>query len=162
MPPTIGFILDRELLSRREVEDLIRATKGAVTFIKGRMFENYLLNPQAIASVINSIPDFSPTPLEVDVVDRWISDHRWDNEFFDQLPPVHERSPDFWVNEVDAGLLLRRMFEQLSEHRVRYDKPRHGLALTAWICSNNVREFDEIVAVISTLLHSSETKTVAA
>jgi hypothetical protein len=158
MPPTVGFILDRELLTPADIADLKRQTKDLVTFTQRRMFENYLLNARAIASVVNSIAGFSPTSLEVEVVDNWISEHRWDKEFFNKVPPEADRSTEFWLRQVDAGLLLQRMFEQLSEQRVRYDKPRHGLALTAWICSNNVREFDEIVGVVSKLLATSPDK----
>ncbi len=154
MPPTVGFILDRELLTPTEIEDLKRQTKGLVTFTERRMFENYLLDARAIASLVNSIDGFSPTPVGVNAVKNWISQHQWDAEVFKQVPIPASRTIEVWLCEVDGGLFLQRMFDELSEHRVRYDKPRHGLALTAWICSNDVRQFDEIVGVVSKLLGS--------
>jgi hypothetical protein len=54
MPPAIGFIFDRELRSRSEIEDITRQSHGAVSFLPSRMYENYLLVPEAIVSVLSA------------------------------------------------------------------------------------------------------------
>jgi hypothetical protein len=152
MPPTVGFVFDRELLTPSEIEDLKRETGGAVAFTQRRMFENYLLNPEAITVVINSINGFAPTPVTTEAVRSWMTEHRWDKEFFNELPPEPMRSAATWQRDVNGGQFLQRLFSELSEKRVEYDKPRHGLALTTWMCNNAIHDFDEIVAVVSYLL----------
>jgi hypothetical protein len=157
MPPTVGFLLDREQLKPSTIEDLQRQSKGLLAFTRRRMFENYLLNVAAIASVMNSIDGFSPILIDEAFITNWLSNHKWDKELFGRVPSKGERSAEAWLREIDGGRLLQRMFDELSEERVRYDKARHGLALTAWICGNAVHEFDEIVDVVSNLLRISAT-----
>lgn len=62
LPPAVGFIFDREGRSKREIQDLKRESKDdrgrpQVYFLARRMYENYLLNPQAIAEVVSEIPN---------------------------------------------------------------------------------------------------------
>lgn len=52
-PPAIGFIFDREGRSEKVIEDLRKRSQSPVEFLPRRMYENYLLHPKAIASVIN-------------------------------------------------------------------------------------------------------------
>src|SRR5262249_32927254 len=58
MPPAIGFIFDPEGLTARDKEDIQRQSRGLVAFLPRRMFENYLLNPDAICAVMNGIEGF--------------------------------------------------------------------------------------------------------
>ncbi len=63
MPPAIGFIFDQEGRSQQEQEDLIRQSQGSVEFLKRRMYENYLINPDAISFVISQIEGFRESPV---------------------------------------------------------------------------------------------------
>ncbi|NES22407.1 MAG: ATP-binding protein [Symploca sp. SIO3E6] len=53
LPPTIGFVFDREQRSEQEMKDLQKRCSNPVEFLPRRMYENYLLHPEAIAAVIN-------------------------------------------------------------------------------------------------------------
>src|ERR1043166_8553738 len=59
LPPAIAFIFDREGRSEQGRADLKRQSEGAVKFTARRMYENYLLNPQAIAEIVSAIENFS-------------------------------------------------------------------------------------------------------
>ena len=52
-PPAVGFIFDKECLSDSDIEALERRKPHPLKFIKRRMYENYLLHPDAIAFVLN-------------------------------------------------------------------------------------------------------------
>jgi hypothetical protein len=53
IPPSIAFIFDREGRSDREIEDLTRQGAGRIFVLRRMMYENYLLDNEAIAAVIN-------------------------------------------------------------------------------------------------------------
>ena len=40
------------------------------------------------------------------------------------------------------------IFKELSAQRARYDKVKHGVALTTWICANAFESFREIADLI--------------
>lgn len=51
LPPAVGFIFDRENRRDEDRERLSRESDGAIHLIPRRMYENYLLDPDAIAAV---------------------------------------------------------------------------------------------------------------
>ncbi|HWY84008.1 MAG TPA: AAA family ATPase [Roseiarcus sp.] len=53
IPPSIAFIFDREGRSEREISDLKRQGGGRVFVLQRMMYENYLIDGEAIAAVIN-------------------------------------------------------------------------------------------------------------
>lgn len=55
IPPAVGFIFDRESKSNPEIQDLVRQSGGLIHFLRRKLFENYLLEPQAIANVLNEL-----------------------------------------------------------------------------------------------------------
>ena len=60
LPPTVGFIFDRECRSAAEQREISRRLGPRVEFLHKRMYENYLLDAKALESVVNGIDDYSP------------------------------------------------------------------------------------------------------
>lgn len=52
LPKSIGFIFDREGRSDAEIEDLKRESKGAAHVLPHRLYENYLIVPEAILALL--------------------------------------------------------------------------------------------------------------
>ena len=76
----------------------------------------------------------------------WLDRARWNARYFEALPL--ERTFDAWLREVHGAKLLGDLFNQLSEHRVNYDKVQHGVALTDWILEHvpeDLREIGDLV-----------------
>lgn len=71
MPPAIAFSFDREGRSETEREDLIRMSDGIAHFLPRRMYENYLLDPDAIATVLSK-EDRENAEINVKQVREWI------------------------------------------------------------------------------------------
>ena len=144
LPPAIAFIFDREGRSEADQEDLRR--RGKIHFTPRRMYENYLLNPEAIAAIASNTADFRTSPLTEGEVLAWLDRARWNARYFEALPL--ERTFDAWLREVHGAKLLGDLFNQLSEHRVNYDKVQHGVALTDWILEHvpeDLREIGDLV-----------------
>ncbi len=130
LPPSIGFVFDREGRTEREIEDLERESRGDVHFLNRRMFENYLLNPSAIAEVTSSIEGFRGTPVTVEEIENWLREHKWNTEYFNSVPRQNDRAEQIWLEKVYGTKILENLFKTFSENRVIYRKVEHGLALT--------------------------------
>ena len=109
------------------------------------MYENYLLNPRAIAEVANLIEGFRVQPLTADEVRTVIDSRLRDPDYF----CAPEKMGD--AAKVDAGRILEELFNHFSETRVSYEKVGHGVALTEWLINNtpgDLREISELLAKV--------------
>lgn len=134
MPPAVGFIFDRECRTEDQMTDLRRSSRGLVTFLPCRMFENYLLHPAAIANLCNSIQGFREQRIAEEEVGGLIDSHCANAAYFCHHVLPEEGSAR--RGEVDAARLLGDLFSSLSENRVSYDKVKHGEALTKWLIAH--------------------------
>jgi predicted ATPase len=62
LPPAVGFILDQECRSESAKKELFKLSGELAIFLPRRMYENYLLNPNAIVEVANTIEGFRSAP----------------------------------------------------------------------------------------------------
>src|SRR5262249_22035475 len=81
LPPSIGFIFDREDRSDRDRAELESESDGLVRFTSRKMFENFLLNAEAIAHVLNELDTERNAPVSHRDVEQWIDEHRWDDRY---------------------------------------------------------------------------------
>lgn len=153
LPPAVGFIFDRDGRSATEQSDLIRESKGAVSFLGRRMYENYLLDSNAIVAVASHIPGFSDlTPTNVAA---WIEGHAWDSRYWEEAVPEAERSSERLSREVDAASLLSDLFSDLSDSKAIYRKVEHGVALTRWFLDNQPEALSEVIELLKPVLDST-------
>jgi len=152
IPPAIGFIFDREGRSQKDQEDLIRQSRGKVVFLPRRMYENYLLNPYAIAVVASQIEGFRDTPITPEEVERWLQSNHSDRKYYDSNISEAERTGDGWMQNVRGAKLLADIFKEFSEPRLEYDKVKYGMALTEWILEHTPDDLAEVANVIDSRL----------
>jgi len=151
LPQTAGLSLDgdkRDLSSK----DILRRAFGVIpTFLTRRCYENYLLHPLAISSLLNTLPGFQTESTTQEAVAAWMN--------------VRGRSPAFkasehapfspsWYVEVDAPSLLEALFQDLSAAKEIYRKPLHSIELTRWLLEHDVKSIDELVNYVVALLPS--------
>jgi hypothetical protein len=145
----LGFSFDQEGRTEQERDDLTKNSGGAIRFIPRRMFENFLLNPKAIFSVLSaSDSERNPRLTENDVAD-WISANGKKEKYF----PVDGKD---WLREVNAVKLLQDLFNELSETRVAFDKLKHGVKITEWIINCSIGDFKELSNFIKELLQKRD------
>jgi len=153
LPAAVGFIFDRE---ERTPEEMARATdesRGLVSFLTRRTYENFLLNGDGIAAVLNALPAFEANPTTGDRVREWIAAHGDDVRY-----SRHARADDEarWTSEVDAPRLLAAMFQELSETREAFSKTRDSVALTVWLLENAPEALREVAELIRAKLLPQE------
>ncbi len=155
LPPAVGFVFDREDRSESDREDLVRQSRGKVSFTNRRMYENYLLNPRAIAAVASEIEGFREgCDMEPKEIEGWLEDHRWKDKYFEKKVEEDSRTGRIWLSDVHGAKLLKDLFQDLSETRVSYDKVVHGSALTRWLCDEAPEDLQELARLIKERLDS--------
>lgn len=148
LPPAIGFIFDRENRNDQQQRELIRRSKNRLSFLPRRMYENYLLNVDAITQVINSYDRDRAFPLANAEVQEFFEDHHLSPNYFDAAP-----EEETWRENIDGARFLAECFKHFTDTRIHYDKVTHGHELTKWICANSRQEFRQLNGVIETRLH---------
>ena len=151
LPPAIGFILDRECRTQQKQNELQNKSDGLVRFISRRMYENYLLNPLAIATVVNAIEHFRENSVTEQEVRQLIKVMQQDQRYFcrGEIPRDAQRR----LEEIDAAAVLNDIFSGLSETRVVFNKVEHSVALTEWILEHCPEDLREIVDLLENALN---------
>ena len=152
-PPTLCFALDRETRSAQEIEDMVREAGTIVQFLPRRTYENYLLHPGAIASVLNTLSTFKERPLDSSVVDAWVAEHGSRRHYVDG--DLISGSPD-WLKKVNAPKLLKDLFQHISEGKESFDKLTHSVELTKWLIANEPGFLQELADYVRKLIPVSE------
>jgi predicted ATPase len=147
LPPALAFILDRETRTPQEIKELVTQSNDRAMFLQKRMFENYLLRPAAIASVMNSIEGFREQPVTEGEIEGKIRAKAQENAFFS---PIAAQSD--WAKMINAGKLLFSLFGELSEHRVEYRKTEHSVMLTQWLLDKHPEDLSEVAEVLTAAL----------
>jgi hypothetical protein len=152
LPTTVAIILDRESRSQSEMDDLTRESSGLIKFLPRRTYENYLLDAEGITAVLNKLPTFRETIVEITTVHKWLADHAEESRYFSPYyNPVPMDDPN-WAANINAPKLLADLFSDLSETKEEYRKMEHSIGVTEWLLENRRKNFDELTAFLSTVL----------
>ena len=156
LPPAVGFIFDREGRNERERNDLVRESRGSAHFLPRRMYENYLLNPEAIAAVaaacIEEVVAEPVDPVTTERVIAWLAEYYRDQENLGRAPGERLRQTDEWLSEAHGAKLLSALFRDFSQSQVLYEKVAHGEALTKWILKHSPEDLQEVGNLIDAAL----------
>lgn len=154
LPPALGFILDDEGRSSQQKTEIEHKSHERAFFIPRRMYENYLLNPEAIATVANQIEGFRETPLTSNEVRALLEAKRDDAKYYRPLA-VPATADDQWITTIHGARVLADIFSELSEARVSYDKLRHSGAITEWLIEHTPEDLREIADLLEQILTQS-------
>ncbi len=136
-----------------EMEDLKRQSGDRMTFLPRRMFENYLLNPAAIAEVLNRLDEGRNPQVSTEDVTKLIEEKRSRQDYF---RPLQVSNTETWTENIHAAKLLQDVFAELSVGRVIYRKVEHGLALTEWLIEHSSHELQELSDILVGVLEGTE------
>lgn len=129
-PPKIFTILDREDTSNQEIQDL---EKLGINFIPRRLFENYLLDAEAITEILNSEIIEETEKTTVEQVENILATSQ--KEFSDET---------VWLQKVHGAKLLEKIFSEISKATVEYRKTTHSVELTKWLLENKPEQLKEL------------------
>ena len=156
-PPAVGFVFDKECLSKQESEALKRRKPHPIEFIERRMYENYLLHPDAIAFVLNQEDKEQKQSLTGEEIREWLKTNKSNKDYFSKASTENKLSDSQWVDEnIDAAKLLDALFANFSEARVEFRKTKHSVMLTEWLLENNPDSFAELVQFLRGILDAGK------
>jgi hypothetical protein len=134
------------------MQDLGRRSGGKIHFLERRMYENYLLNPDALAAVTTELDGFSDSPLPSSRFREWLEEHGWDADYFEETIPEEKRTKEVWLAKVNGARLLKNMFNELSENRYPYFKTECGVLLTEWLIRHSPDDLQEVKELLNRVL----------
>lgn len=151
LPTTLAVSLDGD--QKRMVVDQKRNLEHAfgtqVHFIDRRCYENYLIHPDAIVAVLNSMPSFAGAAVNSAQVTKWLMENGQDAQF---RASAHSVLSKDWLVEVDAAKLLNALFQDLSSSRDIFRKPLHSVSLTKWLIANDAAFLSELIDYVCNLV----------
>jgi hypothetical protein len=155
LPPAIAFIFDSECLTAQQRQDLTKMDPEHVHFLPRRMYENYLLDEDAVAATMNTIEGFRDSLVSAAEV-RSSFEAKRDSKFTKGRPQYFcdglTKAPDDWKDRIDAARILSEAFQDLSENRVSYEKTTHSVAITKWLLDNRPEDLKELAKMLVGLL----------
>lgn len=152
IPPAIAFAFDREQRTQVERNDLASRTLGKVKFLPRRMYENFLLVPEAIQAVLSALPSFQEASPTVEKVKEWLETNGGKRAYIDEPTERIDITSKNWLEKVNGAKLLHDLFAQLSENREEYRKTVHSVQLTEWLVANNPGSLAEMKEFLESIL----------
>jgi energy-coupling factor transporter ATP-binding protein EcfA2 len=154
IPPAIAFIFDREQRTQQEIQDLIDRSGGKLKFIHRRMYENYLLIPDAIQAVMSQLPSFSGATPSVGQIKEWIEANGGRREYVNAPSDRVDITNPVWLESVNGARLLHDLLASLSNNTEEYRKTVHSVALTEWLIANKPEALSELKELLLSVLSS--------
>ena len=152
LPPAVAFVFDDDLRTetqKAELEARGARLKAAVRFTKRRCYENYLLHPEAIASVLNADDLDRTTEYTEGQIASVLAQRLSDDRYFKDVPDSILSEREAWV---DAPKLLAGLFGGLTNSRVAYRKTNHSVRLTEWLLENDAETLNELSDMLVEIL----------
>ena len=156
LPPAVGFVFDRESRTETQMEDIKTRSQSSVRFLPRRMYENYLLAPTALTALINSLPDFSQTPITAEQVNAWLTSKGGSEKYLSPPKKSIAVTDLEWLMTVDGATLLYDLFQDLSQARYVYDKTVNSVQLTEWLIKNDAGALEELKTFLIEILSAGD------
>ena len=144
IPPAVGFIFDREDRTETSMKDLGRQSGEKVEFLDRKLFENYLLNIDAITAVLNSNDQIK---VAREQLIEWMEKNKWNKKYI-EAKYSKEGTSEIWQVEVHGANLLTDVFKELTEGKLEFSKIKHSVALCDWIIENSIEDLEEIQSIL--------------
>ncbi len=152
LPAHVSFEFDRESRTGVQIEDLERRSGGKISFLPRRTFENYLIHPEAIASLLSTLPSFLDSPVTADEIQEWILKN--DSKYIACDDSTCEPLKPEWFINVNGAFLIKDIFQYFSENKEEYKKTTHGKWITEWLLTNDPESLSELTKFIRMLIRS--------
>lgn len=142
LPPAIAFVFDRECLTEGDRADISRMDPERVRWLPRRMFENYLLDAEAIKGLIERFDSDRPAPVTLSQVEDFIANALASQRYFCKGASPADQAR--WKETIHAAELLEDVMAELTEQRVEYRKVSHGRWLTEWLIDHPTEDMHQL------------------
>ncbi|MGJ5633482.1 ATP-dependent nuclease [Nostoc sp. CALU 1950] len=151
-PPAVGFIFDRESKTETKIQEL---EKRGVTFLRLPMYENYLLDPEAISITINEEAKWLETPISLTQAQEYLDKIKEEKSYLLQGVKREEVLENNWLSKIHGANILESMFQELCDNKLEFRKTKHSYKLTEWLVENKPDLLSELAEELENTLHKS-------
>ncbi len=145
-PPAIGFLFDSEKKSEEDKKTWQERSQKPVEFLSRRMYENYLLDPDAISAVFNGENQSRREPLKIHItsenVEEWLENKKQEKEF----------SEEDFLYKIHGSQILQQLFSNFSQREIKFKKLKHSYELTKWLLEHKRCFLSELAAEVENML----------
>lgn len=152
IPPAVAFVFDREGKSEKEITDWKRG-REKIHFTEVRLYENYILDEDAIASVLNAYSseyEWGET-YTIEEIKKWLDSTKTDNKYWDNNVVNHANAAN-WKDQIHAAKLLEDLFGAFTNRKVCYQKTVDSVKLTEYLLENKPEAFDSLKQLLDKFL----------
>lgn len=144
--PAIGFFFDSENKSEEDKKSWQERSQKPVEFLSRRMYENYLLDPDAIAAVFNEDEKHQSQSEPIHItsvqVEEWLEKKKQEKEF----------SEEDFLYKVHGSQILEQLFSNFSQRKIKFKKTKHSYELTKWLLEHKRCFLSELAAEVENML----------
>lgn len=160
IPEKSIFIFDREGKKPENIKDLERI---GFKFLKRPMYENYILNPDAISAIINE--EAQETLIEIGTEN---ADYKWlkspitniqVQKCFEKIQQDEQYllkgiENDNWLFKVHGANVIQSVFQELCENQLDFNgnKPKYCRRITEWLIKNRPDFLSELAKELKVCL----------
>jgi predicted ATPase len=151
LPKPVAFLFDREKRSDQEMADLSKRLGGLMHWLPFRMYENYLIQPEAVAQVLS---DILASPIHVVTgrdIEEWLESNGNDKKYFAGNAAVSYHD-SLWKIHVHGARVLADLFHDKTSGLHEYQKVKHGLQLTRFLIASPTADMQELAQALGKLL----------
>ncbi|WP_292844410.1 ATP-dependent endonuclease [uncultured Nostoc sp.] len=152
-PPAIGFIFDRESKTETEIQEL---KNRGMTFLRLPMYENYLLDSEAISVTINEEATWLEIPISITQVQQHIDKIKQEKACLLQGVKREEVSDNNWLEKIHGANILESMFKELCDNKLEFRKTKHSYKLTEWLVENKPNFLSELAEELRNSLNKNQ------
>ena len=146
---SMKFTLDRETLNDDRVLQIESSCDNNLKFLPRRSIENYFLNCEVIASYLS---EKSQKHISERQVREIVFEHLSIKCDSDKSRPYDYLSDPVFLKTADSAYILKKIFTDLSNHTIQYDKIKDGFNILSILLEhhpNDVSELTDFVKLIT-------------
>jgi hypothetical protein len=145
VPPALAFVFDREGRTQQELSELEKRGLGRVKLLPRMMYENYLIDPEAIAQVLCG--EAKGAIVTEEKITEWLRKNGGEAKYY-SLDWDKNIADERWLTSVNSAKLLYDMFGELTDARFIYRKTTHSVALTEWLIEHRPERLTELMEFV--------------
>jgi predicted ATPase len=145
VPKAVSYIFDKEDRSEKKISDLQEQCKN-LHFTKKRMYENYLLDAEAIVSVIQKTD--KNAVVDIAKVESSIDEKKLIRKYYQPFDVPEDISA--WKETIHGKRLLKDIFKEFctTQETKNYKEKKHSVMLTEWVIENSPEDLKELGQLI--------------
>ncbi len=136
------FTMDRETMSDADVKQLKERAQDRLLVLDRRCYENYLIHPEALASLLA----IDQSGITTERIRAWLSAKGGEEQYGAAREWADDIGTPSWLIKVDGAKLLNDLFGELTEERYTYQKTTHSPQLTQKLLQTDPDALKDLLA----------------